>query len=107
MARRLLVMLLAVLAWSAWTVGSTQAQPTHEWTVNRDDDEAGSCPASCTLRAAIKAANASAGPDLIRFERGMTIWPTSPLPPLAVPEISIEIVPILAWTDQPARLDRG
>lgn len=100
MARRFLVMLVAVLAWSAWTAGSTQAQSTHEWIVNHDGDESGDCPATCTLRAAIEAANISAGPDVIRFERGMTIRPGWALPSLAAPGISIDASNLGGGTDR-------
>ena len=66
-----------------WMTAS--AQPTSEWIVSSDGDSG-----SGSLRAAILAANASKGDDLIRFASPMTIRPRSPLPALEDDGITID-----------------
>jgi uncharacterized membrane protein len=63
------------------------------YTVTSNADTAGTCeatPNNCTLRQALTAANASAGPDVITFAAGVTtIQPTTELPALTGGGITI------------------
>ena len=75
-------------------VGEASAQAEqHIWLVTTSEDPGpDECAAVCSLRAAISAANESAGPDLIRFDIGgsTTISPQRPLPALSDDAIEID-----------------
>ncbi len=70
--RRIIALLLLSFAIaSAWALSAAvvPASAASSWVVTSTDDTAGACtPSQCTLRAAIKAANLSAGEDVITFD---------------------------------------
>ena len=68
--RRFALLILTIVIASAWALGGTvaPASAASSWVVNSTEDTAGTCSLSqCTLRAAIQAANSSAGEDVITF----------------------------------------
>jgi CSLREA domain-containing protein len=78
------------------TTPDQERSPRTQWRVNSTDDEAGECTSGyCTLRAALSAASANPGPDLIVFDIPLddpgydpvsgqwTIAPATPLPVLS------------------------
>ena len=74
-----LAVLAVALLWSAVARAAT-------FTVTSDTDVAhGNCGATCTIRDAILAANASAGVDTIVFSVPVFVYPVTPLPPITGP----------------------
>lgn len=69
--RRIALLLLSFAISTAWALGGTVAPAYAEssWVVTSTEDTDGACnPGQCTLRAAIRAANASVGGDVITFD---------------------------------------
>ena len=91
----LLASLLGAIVVALLTLGGEASAQggQHIWLVTTSEDPGpDECAAVCSLRAAISAANESAGHDLIRFDIGgsTTISPQRPLPALSDDAIEID-----------------